>query len=99
MTMSSTNARDAAPLGSETRSLLRALLLGSIVELRSVSMRSGGELALRARERALTRLDAGVYGTCEGCGSPIPLDELLASPHAHRCGTCAVESEHCRWRW
>lgn len=100
MTMSTTTARAADHLGTETRSLLRALLLGSIVELRSASAPAGGDLSLRARERALARLDAGGYGMCDGCGSAIPLGELLASPHAHRCGACSIDaSEHRRWRW
>jgi DnaK suppressor protein len=38
---------------------------------------------------ALTRLDAGTYGTCEGCGEPIPADRLAARPFARRCMSCA----------
>ncbi|HLH46560.1 MAG TPA: TraR/DksA C4-type zinc finger protein [Acidimicrobiales bacterium] len=36
-------------------------------------------------ESALGRLDAGVYGTCEVCGTPIERERLEASPVARRC--------------
>lgn len=36
-------------------------------------------------EHALTRLDAGTYGTCEVCGSPIDDEILRAAPAARRC--------------
>ncbi|MDP8988107.1 MAG: hypothetical protein M3N25_04590 [Actinomycetota bacterium] len=35
-------------------------------------------------EHALSRLDAGTYGTCEVCGSPID-DEVLRVAPAARC--------------
>jgi DnaK suppressor protein len=40
-------------------------------------------------ERALTRLDEGVYGTCEHCGRPIAPERLAARPAARACITCA----------
>src|ERR1700694_1663556 len=33
-------------------------------------------------ESALTKLDAGTYGTCESCGEPIPEARLEAMPTA-----------------
>ncbi|BCY10171.1 TraR/DksA C4-type zinc finger protein [Actinoplanes sp. L3-i22] len=49
--------------------------------------------AARARiaevDDALTRLDAGTYGNCEGCGRPIPADRLAVRPFARRCMACA----------
>ena len=42
-------------------------------------------------EHALSRLDAGTYGTCELCGQAIPLERLEAIPHASTCVACAVE--------
>ena len=40
---------------------------------------------LRDVERALEKLDAGTYGTCDVCGRPIALDRLDAIPWAARC--------------
>ncbi len=37
---------------------------------------------------ALTRLDAGTYGTCERCGRPIPPERLAVRPFARTCVTC-----------
>jgi DnaK suppressor protein len=34
---------------------------------------------------ALARLDAGAYGTCVDCGSPIPQARLEVRPEAARC--------------
>lgn len=44
---------------------------------------------LRDTEAALERFDAGTYGTCESCGSEIPLARLEAKPGARYCITCA----------
>ena len=33
-------------------------------------------------ERALAKIDAGTYGTCERCGQPIPRERLEAIPWA-----------------
>jgi DnaK suppressor protein len=41
-------------------------------------------------EHALSRLDAGTYGTCEFCGQAIPFERLEAIPHASTCVACAV---------
>ena len=52
-------------------------------------------LLAAARERiaevddALRRVDAGMYGTCEGCGQPIPGERLAARPFARLCMACA----------
>jgi RNA polymerase-binding protein DksA len=40
-------------------------------------------------EEALGRIDAGSYGTCEGCGSAIPVARLDALPHTKLCVDCA----------
>ncbi|QIX27137.1 TraR/DksA family transcriptional regulator [Nocardioides sp. JQ2195] len=39
---------------------------------------------------AVTRLDAGAYGTCESCGEPIGEGRLEARPVARTCIRCAV---------
>ena len=42
---------------------------------------------------ALARLDLGVFGVCESCGSEIPLKRLLARPTAIFCVACQNEQE------
>ncbi len=39
-------------------------------------------------DRALSKLDAGNYGTCEQCGQPIPPARLQALPYAALCVGC-----------
>jgi DnaK suppressor protein len=54
-----------------------------------------GALVSQAREHlaevaaARRRLDDGRYGTCEGCGLPIPVARLEARPTARTCVDCA----------
>jgi len=40
-------------------------------------------------EAALVKLDDGTFGTCEGCGQPIPPARLEAKPAARLCMECA----------
>ena len=40
-------------------------------------------------ERALGKLEAGSYGTCESCGEPIAPARLEAMPAARYCINCA----------
>jgi RNA polymerase-binding protein DksA len=51
-----------------------------------------GRLRLAEIDAAVTRLDAGSYGTCEACGRPIGQDRLAARPAARTCITCADAS-------
>ncbi len=39
-------------------------------------------------ERALAKIDAGTYGTCERCGEPIAPERLEALPWAVLCFDC-----------
>ena len=39
---------------------------------------------------ALLRLDHGGYGSCDGCGTSIPDERLLAVPYAKHCVGCAA---------
>ena len=43
---------------------------------------------LRDVDRALAKLDAGDYGTCERCGNPIASERLEAIPWALLCIDC-----------
>ncbi len=38
---------------------------------------------------ALSRVDAGTYGVCERCGTPIPEARLEVRPQATTCVACA----------
>lgn len=43
---------------------------------------------LRDVERALSKMDAGVFGICERCGEPISIERLEALPWAVLCIDC-----------
>ena len=55
-----------------------------------------GALARQARhhldeiDAAVARLEAGTYGTCEQCGTPIDEERLAARPAARTCIRCAA---------
>ena len=44
-------------------------------------------------DAAQRRLEAGVFGACEGCHHAIPLARLRAVPTARRCATCQAGEE------
>ena len=46
------------------------------------------EQALAEVEAALTAIEDGSYGTCQGCGDPISSERLDALPHALSCAGC-----------
>ena len=48
-------------------------------------LEEGAQQTLEQIERALARIDAGTYGTCERCGKPIPEERLRARPWATLC--------------
>ena len=39
-------------------------------------------------DAALTRIDAGTYGTCSGCGAVIPEERLELRPFTATCVAC-----------
>lgn len=45
------------------------------------------ELAATVRS-ALERMDAGDYGRCGSCGTPMPFERLEAVPYARDCVSC-----------
>lgn len=55
------------------------------------------ERALADTHAALERLHEGVYGTCAGCGRPIPAERLAALPTTTRCTGCAAEPPARGW--
>lgn len=48
-----------------------------------------GRTALAAIRAALSRIEAGNYGWCVACGTPIALERLRAEPTADRCVACS----------
>ncbi|MCX4472795.1 General stress protein 16O [Micromonospora sp. MW-13] len=44
-------------------------------------------------EHALSRLDEGTYGFCEGCAAPIPMERLEIFPSATSCVACKQSRE------
>ena len=42
---------------------------------------------------ALARIGEGTYGTCEGCGSAIPVERLEIVPAADRCVACQADRD------
>jgi len=63
------------------------------------SLISRQEEKLRFVDEAIARLDAGKYGTCLGCGGPIPLDRLIALPFAAYCVDCQHKRNRARRDW
>ena len=47
---------------------------------------------LKDVEHALSRVEAGTYGTCERCGNPIAPERLEAIPWARLCIDCKQKS-------
>ncbi len=47
-----------------------------------------GQARVAEIEAALSRVDAGTYGTCESCGDPIPEVRLEVLPEATLCVGC-----------
>jgi DnaK suppressor protein len=48
---------------------------------------------LAQNERALARIEAGTYGTCESCGEPVGKARLQAFPRATLCVSCKQREE------
>lgn len=61
----------------------------AISRLTEIGVGTSLEGGLARTERALAKLDEGTYGTCDGCGDPIPPARLEAMPDALHCLTCA----------
>lgn len=52
-----------------------------------------GTIQIEAIRTALSRIDEGTYGTCDGCEKPIAPARLKALPHATLCIACAEAKE------
>jgi DnaK suppressor protein len=59
-----------------------------VAQQRDLALREQAERRLHAVDRALARLAAGTYMTCETCGSEIPSDRRELIPWATTCVAC-----------
>ncbi len=59
----------------------------------TLSLMQSEEETLDMIEGALERIEEGVYGQCEECGSKIPKTRLNAIPYAILCVKCAERME------
>ncbi len=57
------------------------------------SLGENAEVIVREIDDALSRIDAGTYGTCIQCGQPIPDERLAAVPYAVLCVSCKRDEE------
>jgi DnaK suppressor protein len=55
---------------------------------RDLALSAQARAAADEVDRALAKVDAGTYGTCEQCGQPIPRARLKALPAAALCVAC-----------
>jgi DnaK suppressor protein len=55
---------------------------------RDLALSAQARAAVEEIDRALAKIDAGTYGTCEQCGQPIPKARLKALPYATLCVAC-----------
>jgi DnaK suppressor protein len=52
--------------------------------------RDGLERTLAEIRAAQERLDAGIFGICQGCGATIPVERLELRPWTPHCVPCAA---------
>ena len=64
----------------------------AISRLTDIGVGRSLETGLERVERALAKLDEGSYGTCDGCGGPIPEKRLEAMPDSTLCVHCAASA-------
>ena len=55
---------------------------------RDLALLAQARAAVEEIDRALAKIEAGSYGTCEQCGQPIPKARLKALPYATLCVAC-----------
>lgn len=60
---------------------------------KDIALRDNLRIRLKQVERAEQRLNEGVYGRCEICGTPIDPDRLEARPEATTCVECQEERD------
>lgn len=63
-----------------------AIIVENDEVLQAIETAATAEIA--SIERALARMDAGVFALCETCGEPIETARLKVVPYATRCARC-----------
>lgn len=58
-----------------------------------LSLTNNARSLLAQSQHALERIEAGTYGDCESCGTPIGKMRLQAFPRATLCMTCKQKQE------
>jgi DnaK suppressor protein len=81
---------DAEPLPGDELDAARAL---AEVETHA-GLIERAEYRLKAIAAALSRVEEGRYGICEGCGEDIPVDRLKVLPFAAYCVDCQSKRNH-----
>jgi DnaK suppressor protein len=66
---------------------------GELNQHLSVTLMENDRIELERIEKAITRIELGVYGQCEVCEKPIPMARLKALPWATRCINCQSRLE------
>jgi DnaK suppressor protein len=64
----------------------------AISRLTEIGVGQSLESTLARTERALAKLDAGSYGSCDTCGKPIAPGRLRAMPDSVLCLDCAASA-------
>ncbi|MFD7992670.1 TraR/DksA family transcriptional regulator [Streptomyces mexicanus] len=52
------------------------------------AQRTAIERVLKEIEEAFARIEEGTYGTCLGCGKPVPAERLEILPYTRHCVAC-----------
>jgi DnaK suppressor protein len=66
---------------------------GELNQHLSVTLMENDRVELERIEKAILRIEEGVYGQCEVCQKTIPMARLKAIPWATRCITCQSRAE------
>ena len=87
---STASAGDRRPVELDQQSVGRLSRLDAMrVQAMAEALEANRQLRLRRIIAALKRLDEGEYGTCAGCGEPIPPNRLIIDLTLTRCVDCA----------
>ena len=66
---------------------------GELNQHLSVTLMENDRIELERIEKAIARIESGIYGQCEVCGKSIPITRLKAIPWATRCINCQSRAE------
>ena len=66
---------------------------GELSQHLSVTLMENDRIELERIERAISRIEEGIYGQCDVCGKSIPMARLKAIPWATKCISCQSRFE------